>query len=134
MKTFCASFVGKRLNYLPLALAAWGSLLPAVNPAFAQTWTQTSAPSNSWHAIAMSADGTWLVAVASAGAILFSTNSGDTWMPATAPAQNWFSVVSSADGTRLVAENIPGIGAKVQVTDPGAAGLPKRFYRAATLP
>ena len=33
-----------------------------------------------------------------------------------------------------VAENIPGTGATVQVTDPGAASLPMRFYRAQTLP
>jgi len=81
----------------------------------AQTWTQTSAPSNSWVSVAVSADGTTLAAAAgnikvngfyfqvSTGAIYISTNSGVDWMPTTAPITNWTSVAISGDGNVLVA-------------------------------
>lgn len=87
-------------------MAALGGLLPVLDPVFAQTWTQTSAPDLNWHAVASSADGTRLVAVVGGGfpgPIFVSTNSGDTWTPTSAPVQNWFAVASSANGTRLVA-------------------------------
>ena len=96
--------------------------------AFAQTWTQTSAPSNNWSSIASSADGCKLVAAASAssesvitnylpggrsltltnyiysdGLIYISTNSGADWIQSGAPSNNWSAVASSADGTKLVA-------------------------------
>ncbi len=74
------------------------------NSALAQTWTQTSAPITNWHAVASSADGTKLAAVACCGGPIYtSTNGGVTWTPTSAPIQNWFSVASSADGTKLVA-------------------------------
>ena len=80
-------------------------LLAANNPAFAQTWTLTSAPLLSWTAVASSVDGAKLVAVANDypnGAVYLSTNSGATWTPASAPSGSWSCVASSADGTRLV--------------------------------
>jgi hypothetical protein len=88
---------------LLLAVALGGLLLPA-NRVLAQTWTQTSAPTLNWHAVASSADGAKLVAAAAGpGPIVASTNSGLTWQPTGAPLMNWFSVASSADGTKLVA-------------------------------
>src|SRR3989442_1029319 len=84
----------------PLVLAG---LLTAVNPAFAQSWMQTSAPITNWTSIASSADGSKLVAVANPGPIYTSTNSGDTWTPTSAPTTNWQAVASSADGGRLIA-------------------------------
>jgi len=75
------------------------------------TWTRTSAPSNSWSAVASSADGAKLVAVASAdasltgpGQIYTSSNSGATWTPTSAPSNYyWYAVASSAEGAKLVA-------------------------------
>ena len=83
------------------------------------SWTQTSAPSNSWTSVASSVDGAKLVAVAAPqpvwnytnqnndyvgdGAIYRSLDSGATWMRTSAPSYNWTSVASSADGARLVA-------------------------------
>ena len=116
-----ASFVGMKIKYLPLVVAALGALLPVVNPAFAQTWTQTSAPSNLWTAVASSADGRTLVVTAGDfggdGQIYSSTNSGDTWIPTSAPATNWQAVTSSADGTKLAAS---GSGGVFTSTDSGA--------------
>jgi photosystem II stability/assembly factor-like uncharacterized protein len=72
----------------------------------AQTWTQTSAPSNFWISVASSADGNKLVAAGRIGLIYTSTNSGTTWTQASAPANaDWSSVASSANGTKLVAVN-----------------------------
>lgn len=34
----------------------------------------------------------------------------------------------------LLADQIPGTGGVIQITDPGAATLPKRFYRIVVLP
>lgn len=72
-------------------------------PAFAQTWTKTSAPTNNWSAAALSADGKKVVAVISGGGIYTSTNSGVDWISNTAPVANWCSVASSADGSKLAA-------------------------------
>src|SRR5690348_9551054 len=84
------------------------AILMTVNCVFAQTWTQTSAPSNDWVSVASSADGSKLVAAAGLtnggdGLIYISTNSGVDWMHTSAPTDSWTTVASSADGTKLVA-------------------------------
>jgi hypothetical protein len=40
------------------------------------------------------------------------------------PANHW----------RILADQIPGTGGTITITDPGAASLPKRFYRAVVEP
>jgi hypothetical protein len=91
-------------------------LFAAVDSAFAQTWTQTSATTNFWSSIACSADGSKLVAVAGSSPftarispIYVSTNYGSTWSPITATSNYWTSVAASADGTKLIA-GVGGIG------------------------
>ena len=97
-----------RMLKLFIGLIGLGSF-GLVNSTFAQTWTQTSAPTNSWNAIASSADGTKLVAAIYGGGIYVSTNSGATWKLTPAPSDPasfdsaWESVASSADGSKLVA-------------------------------
>jgi len=74
------------------------------------SWTPTSCPVDMWQAVAASADGTKLVAVArgfdggygGTGLIYDSTDSGATWTCAVR-ADNWSSVASSSDGAKLVA-------------------------------
>jgi hypothetical protein len=78
--------------------------------AFAQTWTQTTAPSATWTAIASSADGTKLFAVGAYWTYGFSTNSGATWTTDSEPqvdSENgdWDCIASSANGNTLVAMN-----------------------------
>jgi hypothetical protein len=90
---------------LLLLVTAFGSLFTAVNPAFAQNWTQTSAPSEVWHSMASSADGTKLVADTYGYGIYISTNSGATWLEIPYTRGIYFaqcSLASSADGTKLV--------------------------------
>ena len=81
---------------------------------FAQTrvWTQTSAPNRPWTSMAVSADGSRVVAVAGGsqgpypqivGQIHTSTNSGITWDVTSAPTASWNGVASSSDGRRLAA-------------------------------
>ncbi|MGO9704396.1 MAG: WD40/YVTN/BNR-like repeat-containing protein [Limisphaerales bacterium] len=87
-----------------LLLMTFCGLIAAGNSAFAQTWTQTSAPTNYWTSVASSADGTKLVAAAKNDGIWVSTNSGDTWIQTSAPNyQDGYSIASSFDGTKLVA-------------------------------
>ena len=74
-----------------------------ISSAFSQTWTKTGAASNNWSSVAMSADGSRLVAVISGGGIYTSTNSGNNWVSNNAPVANWVSVASSADGSKLAA-------------------------------
>ena len=64
-------------------------------------WT-ARAVSDYWTSVAMSTDGTKLVAAVWDGSIYTSTDAGTNW---TARATNleWTSVASSADGTKLVA-------------------------------
>jgi hypothetical protein len=90
-----------------LRLVALATVLPSA--ALAQGWTQTSAQTKNWQAIAMSADGSKLVAAISGGGIYSSTNFGDTWISNTAPAVSWTAVASSADGTRMAASYLGGI-------------------------
>ena len=78
--------------------------------AIAQTWTQTSAPTNVWSSIACSADGTKLFAcggggifLGRAGPVYISSDAGATWTPTGAPSNYWANIASSADGTKLVA-------------------------------
>jgi hypothetical protein len=55
-----------------------------------------------WQAVASSANGTRLVAVADLGQIYTSTDSGLSWTPRDSD-RNWRSVASSVDGSKLVA-------------------------------
>src|SRR5208282_6716899 len=86
-----------------LLLMAFCGLLAVVAPAFAQTWTQTSAPSNDgWVSVASSADGNKLVATSTGLGVYTSTNSGGIWTQQTS-APNLEVVASAADGAELVA-------------------------------
>jgi len=64
-------------------------------------WTSRELGRN-WNAVASSADGSKVVAVASGGQIYTSTDSGVTWS-AHESKRNWVSVASSGDGSKLVA-------------------------------
>ncbi len=76
------------------------------------TWTMTSAPSNYWQAVASSANGSRLVAVASLSphtpSIHSSADAGASWVSNSAPYLAWVCVASSADGCRLVAAESGG--------------------------
>ncbi len=69
------------------------------------SWQLANSPNETWTAIASSADGSKLVAVASyPSAVYTSEDFGGTWqLQAGAPPAEWGAVASSADGTRLVA-------------------------------
>ena len=80
-----------------------------------ETWvplTNYPPPQNSWVSIAVSADGTKLVAVQSTGAVWRSTTSGSSWtvlsgggLPANAL---WQTVAASADGARIYVAALGG--------------------------
>jgi photosystem II stability/assembly factor-like uncharacterized protein len=74
---------------------------------FAQSWTQTSAPSKAWVSIACSADGSRLTA-ANSSSIYSSTNYGATWTTNYVPNLSWSSVAMSADGSKLAASSLGG--------------------------
>ena len=89
-------------KWLPVALVLFG-----LNAVFAQTWTQTSAPSNTWTSVASSADGNRLFATSFGWKYYLSTNSGTTWTTNTQPQSGstyggWSCTASSADGSILV--------------------------------
>jgi hypothetical protein len=85
-----------------LLLTGLAGFLPA-KFCFAQTWTQTSAPSNLWSCVASSADGTKLIASVIGGGIWLSQDSGATWRKTSAPEIGWGRVACSADGNILFA-------------------------------
>ena len=91
----------------PLTLAISGLLLAFPTSAFAQNWTLTSAPIPNWSSIAMSADGSKLVAAngykGPEAVLHFSTNGGTAWAMAEAPSGRWATVATSADGTKWIA-------------------------------
>jgi len=103
---------------LEAVLAA--AIFVVVVSAFAQTWTQTSAPNTGggWEAIAMSADGEKAVAVTSTAPPVVSADSGVTWT--TNVVFHWFNrIASSADGTKWIAVFYSGPGYIYVSTDSG---------------
>jgi hypothetical protein len=70
-------------------------------------WTPSGASPLFWRAIASSADGSHLIAVASStgGGIYTSMNSGQTWSGPSGglTSASWYAAASSADGSKLVA-------------------------------
>ena len=104
-----------KMKHLLFAAAALGSLFSGCDPALALDWIQTGAPSDTYRAIASSADGAKLVAVSGgsyyagdfgsslSGGIYTSTNSGGTWAVRMDGLYWWTSVASSADGAKLAA-------------------------------
>jgi hypothetical protein len=109
-------------------IAALAVAYCAATAAFAQTWTQTTAPNNSWISVASSADGTKLIAVGYyiSPLIFLSTNSGATWssnnIDFTDSGAIWKSAASSADGNTLIAGSADG--ALYISTNAGAAWAP----------
>jgi sugar lactone lactonase YvrE len=74
-------------------------------------------PNENWQSVAVSADGTFMVAVvnllngSSYGPVFVSTNSGFTWSQATnAPLFGWQTVACSANGSNIVAASGGGFG------------------------
>jgi hypothetical protein len=107
---------GQRTYTGAILVAFFTALATAANLAGAQPWIASTAPISTWQAIAASADGTKLVAVAATQylpnnadcaipppLIYISTDAGATWTPTSAPQNAWTAVASSADGTMLVA-------------------------------
>src|SRR5437867_7447152 len=85
-----------------------------VQLALSQQWTLTSAPNTNWMAVASSADGLKIAAVAwnssslVGGPLLMSTDSGATWKSNIAPAATWRTLACSADGSKFVAGTFDG--------------------------
>jgi len=92
------------LDHSSALVIAYLFLLHTFVSAHAQIWRSNSAPSINWFMAASSADGSRLVAVAYAGPVYTSIDSGATWS-ATKSASNWNSVACSADGSTLIAGN-----------------------------
>jgi hypothetical protein len=74
------------------------------------TWMPTTAPTNIWVSVAISADGSKLAAAVgndnttNGNFIYISTNSGTDWILSHAPTNvPWASLASSADGSKMVA-------------------------------
>jgi hypothetical protein len=86
-------------------------LFTGVNPAFSQTWRQTSTPITRWSSVASSSDGSKLFAINNiipeppflpASPMYISTNSGATWNAVeTTYYYGWNCVACSADGNKL---------------------------------
>lgn len=87
-----------------------GIFLAATPAAISGTWTQSAAPTESWGGVAVSADGSRMMAVSSAG-IYWSTNSGSAWTPCNGTGgHQWQSIAASADGGFWVAADASGGG------------------------
>lgn len=99
----------KNIYFLGLAAMALGGTPNTL----AQTWTQTSAPTNVWSVVACSADGSKIYACAGGSLLGLSQNAitpiytspdgGLTWSRTAAPSNYWASVVTSADGMKVAA-------------------------------
>jgi photosystem II stability/assembly factor-like uncharacterized protein len=110
----------KTIKILLMVAAIWTGEFTAS----AQTWAPTSAPTNGWFSVAMSADGSKLVSAmlldmyreGFMGEIYTSTNYGVSWISNSVPLLEWDSVASSADGSTLVACSGPGLNGMIYTT------------------
>ena len=90
-------------------------LLATASIVSAQTWMQTSAPTNQyWESVALSADGSKIIATGLLSCYFTSTNSGITWTSNSTHsiAENigsWISIASSADGNKLAAASLNSV-------------------------
>jgi hypothetical protein len=74
-----------------------------------QTWSQSNLAPKQWLAIASSAGGSNIAALAVEG-LFTSTNSGQTWTTNIMPQLPWVGLASSADGSKLIAaSSIPSL-------------------------
>src|SRR5260370_18774824 len=96
-----ANWAMKSLN-LFLFGAALGGLFNAVKPAFAQSWTLTTAPITNWHDVASSADGSKLEAVVNGG----------VWVSQTPPTPHLNITIS--DGIQTLSWTLPLIPFQLQ--------------------
>jgi hypothetical protein len=84
-----------------LVITALMVVCSAALPALGQNWTLTLAPSNSWTAIAASADLSKIIAAASPGGIYYSLDSGTNWTESDAPTNNWSALAFSSSSGLL---------------------------------
>jgi hypothetical protein len=93
-----------------VASSANGTYLAAASPGASQiyvsgdaglTWTARD-QSRFWRALAMSADGSRLIAAEGNGRLYTSSDFGLTWVPRE-QVRGWYSVACSADGMKLIA-------------------------------
>lgn len=101
------------------------SILTSILGGFGANWV-ASETNRWWTAVATSASGSNLVAVASADAIFTSADAGVTWT-ARETARAWTAVASSADGRKLIAA--VGGGQLYTSTDFGATWTPRETNR-----
>jgi photosystem II stability/assembly factor-like uncharacterized protein len=92
------------MKALLLTAVFFCNLFKVINPAFAQTWTNSNAP-YPWTGIASSADGTIVVAVETNGPVILSTNSGINWSfdfntPSSIDYKT--AIACSANGTNII--------------------------------
>jgi len=71
------------------------------------TWLEASAPITNWWTVAMSANGSEIIAGVGYGLIYISTNFGAAWTATSAPTSGWQSVAVSADGSKIAAACLP---------------------------
>lgn len=103
-------------NFAAIAFSANGSTIVASRPVSlvvsrdaGRTWSfpsSTGGGKGPWGPVAVSADGSKMLAGAMLGGLFRSNDSGDTWTRAAGGAPKfaqWWSVASSADGERLAA-------------------------------
>jgi len=110
------SAVGPNTKWGPLTCSADGSKIMApctdgiydapffVSTNFGVTWANAPLAKFPWVAVACSAYGVNMYALAEARYLFFSRDSGHTWgTGSTLPSIDWESLACSADGTRLIA-------------------------------
>ena len=101
-----SSAEGKVLAAVDGAGAPFGRIVTSTN--FGESWITNKVPLLSWQNIALSADGTKVLAAAwhdsgsVVGPVYTTTNSGATWLSNALPALVWEGTGCSADGNRMV--------------------------------
>jgi photosystem II stability/assembly factor-like uncharacterized protein len=88
------------------------------------TWETASLPDSAWSYVAVSDDGTHMLAVSNyfpTGPVYLSKNAGDNWTKQAVPAAPYSVTAISADGMHLViaADYVGGVGGVIRVSSNG---------------
>jgi photosystem II stability/assembly factor-like uncharacterized protein len=90
-----------KTRYLFIIITSQVVFHATIHSGMAQLWTATSAPSNNWYSVAISQDGSKLIAGGNR-LVFTSTNYGLNWKSNNLPELSWTSAACSADGRVLI--------------------------------
>lgn len=117
-------YATQRRGFVAVVSSTYDKIYKSTNGG--NNWVATSAPDSTWQSMAISPDGTIILAGNANsgdsnynGTCALSTDGGATWSPINSSGQQWTDVAMSSNGTRMYAVNA-GISSLYKSEDSGS--------------